>query len=695
MRTRNYPGPLPLAAAALLIVTTLCARCESVTIGVLGDWGVASFGPPWTGIEGQIAGLVKSWNPDIILTLGDNNYSSGHAGTIDLNIGQFYHEFIYPYLGAYGAGASSNRFFPCLGNHDYFCCTNDSPDPYLDYFTLPGNERYYNYRYGPVELFAINSEVQEPDGHTNGSVQAQWLQAQLAASTARWKLVYFHQAPYCSGGYGNIARMQWPFAQWGASAVLAGHSHVYERIHTNGIPYFVNGLGGAPIYSMGPPIPGSQSRFNSDFGAMRIDASETAITFRFITRSNVLIDRSYIVNTNVPGPPIVLEPPSSLAVRRGSNATLRVEAVGYGTLSYQWLFKGDPVPAATNSSLSLLEIAPDDEGEYTVAVSNEIGSVLSEPGFLTVIYRPVVITQPQSQTVKSSLSATFTVGADGDPPLRYQWRFEGAPLADRTNAMLTLTNVQGAHSGNYSVVISNALGFTISSNAFLNVIVRPAFTLHPLGQAVVSGGDVTFSVAASGNVPISYQWRRNGLVFTNIIANQNTCYFTLRNVGAAVAGTWRVSLTNLAGPALSGQSSNAVLTVLADGDGDDAPDVWETQNGFDPALAADGLLDPDGDGASNASEFASGTDPHDPESCLRVITAVNSNQSALMLSFEALSNRTYAVESRPSWTANWQTFTEITAVSSNRLLDFTFPLESKLRVYRVTTPFIFIPPPEE
>jgi tartrate-resistant acid phosphatase type 5 len=673
---------------------TLCARGEDVTIGVLGDWGVAAISPTQAGVEAQIAGLVKSWNPDIIFTLGDNNYYRGEAGTIDFNIGQFYHEYIYPYGGAYGAGASSNRFFPSLGNHDYFCCTNDSPDPYLDYFALPGNERYYNYRYGPVELFAVNSEFQEPDGYTNGSVQAQWLQAQLAASTAQWKLVYFHRAPYCSGGYGNIPSMQWPFAQWGASAVLAGHSHVYERIHTNGIPYFVNGLSGAPIYGMGPPIPGSQSRFNADYGAMRIDASETAITFRFITRGDVLIDQLSIVNTNAPGSPHIIQSPSFLAVRPGSNATFRVEAVGYGTLSYQWLFNGDPVPNATNNSLTLLNIDPDDEGYYAVRVSNEVGSVLSESGFLAVIFRPVVISQPQSQTVKSGLSATFTVVADGDPPLRYQWRFEGTPLPDRTNAVLTLTNVQGTHSGNYSVVISNAHGFTISSNAFLTVIIRPAFTLHPLNQTVVSGGDATFSVAASGNAPISYQWRRNGLLFTNIILNQNTCYFTLRNVSAALSGTWRVGLTNLAGPALGGQSSNAVLTVLADGDADGAPDVWETQNGFDPAVAADGLLDPDGDGASNAAEFASGTDPHDPESCLRVIPVVGSAQS-LLLSFQALSNRTYAVESRPGWAAHWQTMSEITAMPSNRLLGLSLPLDNKLRVYRVTTPFIFIPPPED
>ena len=38
--------------------------------------------------------------------------------------------------------------------------------------------------------------------------------------------------------------MQWPFAAWGADAVLSGHAHAYERIERDGIVYFVNGLGG-------------------------------------------------------------------------------------------------------------------------------------------------------------------------------------------------------------------------------------------------------------------------------------------------------------------------------------------------------------------------------------------------------------------------------------------------------------------
>ena len=80
--------------------------------GVIGDFGFA--GTP----EADVANLVKSWNPEFILTVGDNNYDTGSAATIDANIGQYYHEFIGDYTGSYGAGSATNRFIASLGNHD-------------------------------------------------------------------------------------------------------------------------------------------------------------------------------------------------------------------------------------------------------------------------------------------------------------------------------------------------------------------------------------------------------------------------------------------------------------------------------------------------------------------------------------------------------------------------------------------------
>lgn len=257
----------------------------SVRYAVIGDYGLA--GKP----AGDVADLVKSWEPDIILTTGDNNYPTGSAETIDENIGQYYQEFIAPYLGNYGPGADINRFFPTLGNHDYGV---PGALPYLEYFTLPGNERYYDFVWGPVHFFALNSDSNEPDGFRRDSIQAEWLRENLAGSDAVWKIVYFHHAPYSSGHHGPVTWMQWPFTDWGASAVLSGHDHTYERLHIDGIPYFVNGLGGGARYAIPSVHPGSQVRFRDDHGAMLVEANETSLSFQFITRLGEVID-SYIL----------------------------------------------------------------------------------------------------------------------------------------------------------------------------------------------------------------------------------------------------------------------------------------------------------------------------------------------------------------------------------------------------------------
>jgi hypothetical protein len=267
------------------------AQGNLVRFAVIGDFGSGDVN------ERDVANLVQSWSPEFIITVGDNNYPSGAASTIDANIGQFYHAFISPYGGSYGAGADINRFFPSLGNHDWAA---PGARPYLDYFTLPGNERYYDFVWGPVHLFAIDSDSHEPDGNTSTSIQAAWLREKLADSLKDWKLVYFHHPPYSSGNHGSSTELRWPFQEWGATAVLTGHDHDYERLIVNGFAYFVNGLGGRPEYQFRAPLPESQLRYNSDFGAMLIEASHDSIRFQFISRASELIDTYTIHADNLP-----------------------------------------------------------------------------------------------------------------------------------------------------------------------------------------------------------------------------------------------------------------------------------------------------------------------------------------------------------------------------------------------------------
>ncbi len=257
-----------------------------VRVAVIGDSGEGNRA------DADVAALVHGWAPDIVITVGDNNYPSGAADTIDDRIGQYYHDYIYPYQGSFGAGAAENRFFPTLGNHDWY---TRSAAPYFNYFSLPGNERYYDFTWGPVHFFALDSDSNEPDGVGKSSRQAAWFQQAIAASTSRWNVVYFHHAPYSSGMHGPTKWMQWPFAAWKADAVLAGHDHTYERLLVDGIPYFVNGLGGGSIYNFPNVLPESQVRYDADYGAMLITATTAEMNFTFYNRKGEQID-TYTLN---------------------------------------------------------------------------------------------------------------------------------------------------------------------------------------------------------------------------------------------------------------------------------------------------------------------------------------------------------------------------------------------------------------
>jgi hypothetical protein len=272
------PNPTPQPTST---ITPTPTPLPLIRFAVVGDYGMDNQA------EEDVANTIISWDPDFVITTGDNNYPSGSEETIDAAIGRYYQRFIHPYKGTHGSGADTNRFFPSLGNHDLL---SDDGAPYFDYFTLPGNERYYDFNWGPVHFFALNSDPREPDGVGLSSIQASWLRQGLAESTSPWQIVYMHHPPFSSGYHGSTDWAQWPYQEWGADTVIAGHDHTYERLIINGFPYFVNGLGGAGIYNFHNILESSMMRFNADHGAMLVEASPEKIAFHFITRRGTLVD---------------------------------------------------------------------------------------------------------------------------------------------------------------------------------------------------------------------------------------------------------------------------------------------------------------------------------------------------------------------------------------------------------------------
>jgi hypothetical protein len=235
-----------------------------------------------------------------------------------------------PIAAPTGQGATANRFFPALGNHDWHTTAGSPPlpQPSLDYFDLPGNERYYDVVIGPVHVFVVDSDAHEPDGIESTSVQADWLRQGLVNSTAPWRIVTMHHPPYSSSlAHGSTPAMQWPYADWGATAVFAGHDHTYERIVRDGIVYFVNGIGGADaLPDRGRRSLRAKAIFNADYGAMLIEATTDTITYTLAARTGVVYDTYVQHATDYPLPDTPL--PVGISTRIAASADDAEEFVG-------------------------------------------------------------------------------------------------------------------------------------------------------------------------------------------------------------------------------------------------------------------------------------------------------------------------------------------------------------------------------
>jgi tartrate-resistant acid phosphatase type 5 len=282
VRAPSTPAPAATSAEPAAVATTSTEPTSSadatasLVFAVIGDFGTND------SHEAAVATLVASWDPAFVVAAGDDYYrKAGGTGRAR------YQRSTGAY---YGAWLVQHRFYPALGNHDYSDAT-PSPKTYLAYFDLPGNERYYDVAEGPVHLFVLNSNRQEPAGIKRTSKQARWLRKALRASTSQFNLVIDHHPPYSSDNkHGSTATLQWPFADWGADAVLSGHAHTYERIRRGGVTYVVDGLGGATRYGFSKPVRGSIKRYRSNWGALKITVRDDVLAGEFWSVGGALVD---------------------------------------------------------------------------------------------------------------------------------------------------------------------------------------------------------------------------------------------------------------------------------------------------------------------------------------------------------------------------------------------------------------------
>jgi choice-of-anchor B domain-containing protein len=174
-------------------------------------------------------------------------------------------------------------------------------------------------------------------------------------------------------------------------------------------------------------------------------------------------------------PPLMVRPPASLTVTQGFPATFTPSITG-SLLKHQWRFNGAPIADATNAALSLSNVQSSQAGNYSVTSTNSSGAVTSAVATLSVVIpngAPIIASQPQDVSVYADNSAAFSVGVVGASPFTFQWRFNGAHIANATNQTLLIDPAQSGNVGYYSVIVSNSFGAVTSSNALLSLLDSP------------------------------------------------------------------------------------------------------------------------------------------------------------------------------------------------------------------------------
>jgi hypothetical protein len=277
--------------------------------------------------------------------------------------------------------------------------------------------------------------------------------------------------------------------------------------------------------------------------------------------------------------PTILSHPSPLARCAGQSASFTVSATGPAPLTYQWRRNGvnlanipGVVSGATSPTLNLVSVGAGDAGSYDCVVSNSCGAgTASDAAALTVNVPPSITQHPAAQSPCSGSNVSFTVGAAGSAPLAYQWRRDGLNLADggrisgALTATLTIAAAEAGDDGLYDCVVSNACGSVASSAAALAVAPGPTIAQEPQDLDLNAGQTATFTVAASGPGPFTYQWYRDGdpLADGGSIGGATTDTLTITPARRDDSGGYSVTVTGSCGVATS---RTAVLAVYCAAD---------------------------------------------------------------------------------------------------------------------------------
>jgi predicted MPP superfamily phosphohydrolase len=222
---------------------------------------------------------------DTVLLAGDNIYNNGEFSKISS-------VFALPYEELLRRGV---KFYACLGNHDV---RSDNGDRQVEYaqFNMQG-KRYYTHGRGDVRFFVLETNALVDPNSPDRMAQLAWLDRELAATQAKWNIVYGHHNIYSAGVY-KVNRMMERdvtpiLKKHKVKLWINGHDHNYQRSKPiDGVTYLVCGGGGATLYPVESQSWTAYAETTYSFGIVEVYEDQILITG--VNRQNQIIDRGLI-----------------------------------------------------------------------------------------------------------------------------------------------------------------------------------------------------------------------------------------------------------------------------------------------------------------------------------------------------------------------------------------------------------------
>lgn len=272
-RIAAQTGPIPASEERLPL------EPDSVRFAVIGDNGTGE--DPEYRVADEMERFRQQVKFTFVIMLGDNIYGGDKPKDFTL-------KFEKPYKALLDAGVT---FYASLGNHD-----NPTIERAYKPFNMGGN-RFYTFKKGDVQFFALDSNYMDPD-------QLTWLEQQLRQSSARWKICFFHHPLF------NNGKMHGPdvdlrttlmplFERYKVNVVFSGHEHVYQRLKVReGIHFFICGNSGKLEKHDLVPSPDEDVSIDTQRDFMLVEIKSDKLSFETVSEAGQALDSGSFARGN-------------------------------------------------------------------------------------------------------------------------------------------------------------------------------------------------------------------------------------------------------------------------------------------------------------------------------------------------------------------------------------------------------------